>query len=106
SSYTLLRRRFDVDQCRLPDRRLPDLLFQRGPPVLVERAQRHRAATVRRRVERADDPDVSQPLEAGRLRIHPGHDAVGEVDQLRRKLVPPGEGAGPGTAANGELVTK
>src|SRR3990170_3366006 len=39
-------------------------------------------------VERLDDPHVLQPFLAGRLGLPVLQDAVGEVQQLRRELVP------------------
>src|SRR4051812_33636723 len=77
----------NVDQGRLPDSRAGDSLPTGRALPFDERAQRDESACARRLIQRLHDPHVLEPFLAGRLRLAVLDDAVGELQQLRSKLI-------------------
>src|SRR6185369_16940811 len=79
--------RFRMDELWFRHGRTFDLLAAGGPFRLRYLSQFYRFTGSRRTVNRLDNAHIHQALGAGRLRLAVAENAVGEIKQLRRKLI-------------------
>src|SRR5579864_6575510 len=75
------------DQLRRRDPRLRDALALGRAALALRQVERYPLPAENRLVERLDDVHIDEPFLAGRFRLAVVKDAVGEVEQLRRKLI-------------------